>query len=484
VFQRRRGVRRTRLGAPAVAAALLCLVSACTSGGEPSSTPSATPTSPSSSAAGPVALRFAVYGGSSEVAAYRTLAATYHEEHPNVTVRIEPSPDAAAAGVMLNRQFADGTAPDLFLADSTDLPTLVSQDRVQPVDELLEDRGIEFGDNYERLGLEAFAAEARLQCMPSDVSPSVVFYNRRLFSSVRLADPEQPDQPEPTPQTGWGWDLFVTAAQQMSTRDVKGVYLSPELTTLTPLLRSAGADIVDDPSKPTTLSLDDGRAPAAMERILTLARNPRITPTPEQLARRDAVERFEKGELAMIVGTRALVPQLRSVAGLRFDVFPLPSLGRTQTIADVSGYCISKASPHIADALDFLAFAVGDKGAALTAVSGGVVPANLNALHSPSFTQPGRFPLNNEVFTNVMRRADVMPDPPAWPKVVRATRPLLNRLFYAPVIDLDTLLARIDAVSAPLLVPPTPSPSPSESPSESSSESPSGSPSDSSSGSG
>jgi hypothetical protein len=100
-------------------------------------------------------------------------------------------------------------------------------------------------------------------------------------------------------------------------------------------------------------------------------------------------------------------------------------------------------------------------------VSGGVVPANLNALHSPSFEQPGRFPLNNQVFTTVMRRADTMPNPPAWQRVVSATQPLLNRLFYAPFLDLDAQLARIDEVSAPLLVPPTPSPSPSESPSES-----------------
>jgi hypothetical protein len=122
--------------------------------------------------------------------------------------------------------------------------------------------------------------------------------------------------------------------------------------------------------------------------------------------------------------------------------------------------------------MDFLAFASGDQGAALAAVSGGVVPANLNALYSPSFEQPGRFPLNNEVFTSVMRRADTMPNPPTWPKVVAATQPLLNRLFSTPVLDLEALLTRIDAVSATYLVEPSPSPS------QSSSESPSGSPSD------
>ena len=462
---RRRLARRTRLGTPVVGV-LLLLVSACTSGDEPAPAP-ASSTSPSSSAsspAAPVTLRFAVYGGRSEVAAYRSMAAAYMLEKPNVTVKVEATGDQATADVKLDRQFASGTAPDLFLTDTTDLPSLVSQNRVQPVDELLEKRGVEFGDNYERLGLEAFAADEALQCMPSDVSPFVVFYNRRLFSSVSLAEP---GSEEPTPQTGWSWEQFISAAQQMSRRDVKGVYLAPALTTLTPLLRSAGTDIVDDPNRPTTLQLSDGPTRTALEQILALARNPRLTPTTEQLSSADALERFKTGRLAMMTGTRALVPQLRSAPGLRFDVFPLPYLGRTQTIAEVSGYCVSRESAHIADAVDFLAFASGERGAALTAVSGGVVPANLDALHSSSFEQRGRFPRNVEVFTTVMRRADTMPNPFNWSRVVAATQPLVDRLFYAPVLDLDTLLVRIDSISAEVLAEPTPSasPAPSGSPS-------------------
>ena len=473
---RSRRVRRTRLGAPALAAALLSVSSACTAAEEPSSPPSTpAPTSPSasSSSAGPVVLTFAVYGGRPEIAAYRAVAKAYTRASPNVTVRVEATGDAAAAGARLDRQFVAGTAPDVFETDSTTLPKLVAQGQVQPVDELLEQRGVEFGDNYERLGLETFAADSALQCMPSDVSPHVVFYNRRLLVPTLI---DESIEEIPTPETGWTWEQFVESAREMSTRGVKGLYLAPQLTTLTPLVRSAGGDIVDDPKAPTTLQLSDGPTRTALEQVLEIARNNRVTPTPSQLATQDAVTRFERGRLGMMIGTRALVPRLRSTPGLRFDVFPLPSLGRMQTIADVRGFCISRDSPHIAEAGDFLAFASSDEGAALTARSGGVVPANLTALHSESFEQPGQFPLNVGVFTDVMRRADTMPNPPEWPAVVRQTRPLLSRMFYAPVLDLDTLLPRIDALSASLLAEPTPSPSPSESPTESPSESPSESP--------
>ena len=74
------------------------------------------------------------------------------------------------------------------------MPALVAEGRVQPVDELLEERGVQFGDSFERLGLEAMAANSALQCMPSDVSPTVMFYNRRLISpSLLMGIPGQPD---------------------------------------------------------------------------------------------------------------------------------------------------------------------------------------------------------------------------------------------------------------------------------------------------
>jgi multiple sugar transport system substrate-binding protein len=474
VLPRLRRSRRTRLGATAVAAAVLCLATSCTSSDRSDRRPSGSPTpaaTSSPSATGPVTLSFAVYGDPGEVAAYRAMAKAYMRERPNVTVKIDAVGDPVTAKVRRNGQFSRGTAPDVFLTDSTDLPSLVSQDRVQPVDELLEARGVQFGDDYERLGLEAFAANSSLQCMPNNVSPYVIFYNKRLLNPASVAEPgEDP----PTAETGWTWEQFAAAAQAVSGRGVKALYLPPGLKTLTPLLRSAGADIVDDPRRPTTLTLSDGGTRDALEQILTVVRDPRLTPTPAQLADQGAVSRFEHDRLAMMIGTRDLVPRLRAHPDLRFDVFPLPSLRRPQTIADVTGYCISRESRHIEDAADFVAFASTKKGAGLTARSGGIVPANLEALHSNAFEQPGQLPLNVDVFADVMRRADVMPDPPSWPQVLAVTEPLVRRLFYAPVLDLDTLLPRIDERSVPLLSPTTPSQSP---------ESPAGSPDRSASGS-
>ena len=160
----------------------------------------------------------------------------------------------------------------------------------------------------------------------------------------------------------------------------------------------------------------------------------------------------------MILGTRALTPELRQAADLNFEVMPLPMLGRYRTITQMSGYCISSQTRHLDAAADFLAFAVGREGATITATSGYVVPANLQVAHSPAFIQPGKDPQNSFVFNEGVRRAERPPFVPQWPELTEEVRPLLERAFYAPVIDLDALLQQVDAVSVPILAPPEESP--------------------------
>jgi multiple sugar transport system substrate-binding protein len=206
--------------------------------------------------------------------------------------------------------------------------------------------------------------------------------------------------------------------------------------------------------------LDDATSRTVLGQVLRLVRNPALTPTPQELAHEDAVSRFAHGRLAMLVGTRAVVPRLRQAKDLIFDVYPLPSLGSASTVADVRGYCIARASRHVREAADFLAFASGDRGASITARSGAVVPANLDVRSSEAFEQTDRMPVSQGLYGRVMRRASTMPTAAAWPVLLRRTQPLVNRLFYAPVLDIEAVLAQMDRMSSRILRRPSPSASP------------------------
>ena len=139
-------------------------------------------------------------------------------------------------------------------------------------------------------------------------------------------------------------------------------------------------------------------------------------------------------------------------------MFPLPSLGRSRTVADITGYCLSKDTEHVDAAADFMAFASGDEALEdhWRRPARSCRPTSRRCTPRSS-SSPAMFPRNSEVFDQVIRRADPMPSTPGWPDVVSQTQPYLDRLFYSPVLDLDTLLPRIDEVSAVLLVEPTPS---------------------------
>ena len=442
----------------ATTVAALCVMTAgCTSTDEENPTGSPSPSQSSSAAASPepVTLRFAVYGDKASVASYDDLAMAFHEDNPNVTVKVERAPDADAAFAELMVEYEQQDTPDVFVLDHHDLPALVVDRRVHPVNALLEERQVDFGDGFQRDALEAFSELSALQCMPHDVSPLVVYYNKDLLNLFSLV---ASDEDPPNAVDGWSWDQFSAAARQMSRGRMRGVYIEPKLETLAPFIASAGGEIVDDPQSPTTLTMSDEDTRAALEQVLTLVRDPEVTPTRSELVRQDAVTRFKKGRLGMILGTRALTPELRTKKSLNFEVMPLPSLGRYRTIASMNGYCISSQSDNVQVAADFLAFATGREGATITSIDGYVVPSNVQVALSPAFTQPGRRPENSSVFNEGVRQSDPTPFIKEWPAVVQATQPLLERLFYTPVIDLDSLLEQIDLVSQPILSPEEPTP--------------------------
>lgn len=458
--------RRVRVVAAAAALASLA-VAGCdltpvdTPGAnQPSAAPSdfASPTP----AEGPVTLRLLVYGDAGDVSSYVELGKAFTADHPRVRVRVQAAADASATSSALldaagevQGGAASAEGPDVVLTDSVHLPALVDRLAVQPLDQLLEQRGVDFGDSYQRTALEAFSAETALQCMPSDISPVVVYYNRDLLRLRRLGGVS------PRAEDGWSFDQFAATARASSRRGVNGVQVSPSVEAFAPFIWSAGGDIADDSRTPTTLTLSEGNAPEAMEQVLELLRQPRVTPTQTQLEQSDAVERFQQGSLAMMLGTRALVPRLRATAGLRFDVLPVPHLGRPRTISTVTGYCLSAASPHAWEAAAFIAFAVGRQGATITSARGSQVPTNLAVAHSPAFLQPGLPPEHAQVFVSSLQDTMLTPVGATWPEVVSATQPYFERLLYAPVIDLDALLPAVDALSAELLAPPaTDSPTP------------------------
>lgn len=390
-----------------------------------------------------VELTVAVYGNQLRLTAYQRIASAFEKAEPGVTISLETYPDADTAGDLAATALElGGGGPDVFLVDQRDLPRLAATGGLEPVDVPLEERGLEFGDDFQRVALTAFSADNRLQCMPAEMSPLVVYYNKRLVPRRALlaAGIEIPNAND----TSWTWDEFETTARTVAGADllgpIKGVHIPADIETLTALVRSAELDVVDDIYQPTTLTLSTEGSLEAISEVAGLARDPAVSLTRQELRRRPAVEWFASGQLGMLIGTRDDLPLLREAKGLRFDVVPLPAMGRTRSVSTINGYCLNGASEEKDAASDFIAFAVGPEGAEIAARSEVIVPASLDVVHDDVFTEPGQQPRNSHVFATSQRRSDQMPDSAAWPLVGAEVEAVIGRLFRHPEIDLDATL--------------------------------------------
>lgn len=445
------------LAGVAATATLVGALAGCTGGDEPG--PGADPTQTAatpSATEGTDPLEVSVFGDDLRLATYQRIVDAFERQNPDVEVEVTTYPDRESAAAAALTTLEAGWDTDVLLTDYRHFADLVATGGLEPVDARLEERGLQFGDDYHRLALTAFSADNRLQCMPAEVSPYVVYYNERL---IRRSQPGEPVELPNTEDSTWTWEEFERLARSIAGRDllgpVKGAHIPVQVETLTALIRSAGGDVVDNVYDPTALTLTSDEALLAATELLALARDPSVSPTVEELAEQSALKRFTAGELGLLVGTRDDLPALREAEDLQFDVLPLPSLGRTRSVARMNAWCLNASSDQVERAADFVAFAVGREGAEIASRSGAIVPSTLGIVYDDVFAQPDQQPANSFFFDTAIRRAEPMPYARNWDRVVEDLETVLRRVVRKEDLDLapslERRLTRLEERAAALL---------------------------------
>ena len=457
-MQRRRPTRV----AVGLMACLLPVLAACSEREDPDPTASGPPSPSSAAPTGTTStVRLGVYGREEELAAFEAVTDTYNASSLTGQVELESWRDHASAV----RGVADGDVPDVFMVSRQDLPGLVEGEAVRPVGELLDERGVDFGDDFSRDAVAAFGLDSQLQCMPYAVSPEVMYVNTDLVDFERMAE-RGLNVPQPR-KDFWNLAEFTAAAEFASrpARGTRGFYIEPSLHGLAPYIYSGGGQVFDDDEAPTSLAFSDGDTRDALERSLAVLRDAQLTLTEKQLAKASPQEWFERGRLAMMSGTRELVPRLRTVTGLSFDVWSMPVLDSAATVGDITGLCMSAEAEDPQAAADVIAALVSDEAMARVAAAGFMVPANNSVANSEAFLQPNRNPAQASLFNNALRGMVVPPlvgDDGS--ELEEAVAPLLQQLLTLPgELDLEAVTEEIDEASRPVLdpdyVPESPSPS-------------------------
>ncbi|MFT4265230.1 MAG: extracellular solute-binding protein [Nocardioides sp.] len=421
----------------------------CGSGEQTASpSPSAT-TSSTAPVTDPAEVTLGVWGDDTQVAAWTQAVDAYNGATDLAHVTLTSWADDAS---MLTA-FADASTavPDVFLISRGDLAQLETETKVEPVDSYLDARNVDIGDEYSRDALEAFSSDHHLQCMPFGVSPEVVYYNSDLVDFARMKA-KGVDVPDIDSSKSWTWDEFQLAAQEAASQDgVKAFSVTPSLAGIAPFVLAAGGTLASEDD--TSLTLSDDDTLDALGKVLPVLSNPTLTTTATAAKQ---LRWFKKGKLAMMVGDRSLVPQLRAqsdATGLRWDVLPIPKIDTAATVGDYTALCLSADSEHIEDAADLLVGMSSETGVVPLAATGEVVPVNQKVALSEDFLQPDLSPLHSSVFVQTVRSMRILPLTHQWEALEAAVTAQVANLFIPGQLPvaIDQLAEQIDETSRGIL---------------------------------
>lgn len=388
-------------------------------------------------------LRFVLFGDAVEVAGYQQLVRAYEAERPGLQVTLSPVPTQDELLARLTTAFAGDRPPDVFLVNYRKYGQFAAAGVLAPVQAYVDRSEVISLDDFAPAALEAFRFDGReLTCLPQNVSSLVTYYNVDLFERAGLAAPE----------AGWTWDEFLAAAQALTGDGNYGLGVEPALIRLAPFVWSNGGEMVDDPFRPTRLTLDDPAAREALDYFLDLRTRHGVVPPAREEQAQDSESRFLSGTLGMLLDSRKAVPTLRTVKDFRWDVAPLPVApgGEPATILHGDAYCISRDGADPDAAWAFAEFANSRRGQTILARSGRTVPSRLDVARSPAFLEPDQPPRSAQVFLDAVPTVRAVPHSATWSPAEKRADDILAAMFYEQVTREDGL-RRLVAETSPLL---------------------------------
>ncbi|MGG6314295.1 ABC transporter substrate-binding protein [Paenibacillus macerans] len=340
---------------------------------------------------GTVTIQFAGWGDPSEKEVFTKLIKAFEDKNPTIKVDYLHIPSGDYVGKM-NTILAGGNAPDVFYVPDGDFGRWVSQDLLLPIDDYVKNSAIDTADMWDS-GLARYRydgavnGQGKLYALPKDIGPTVLYYNKDLFTkmNVPFPDSETPMTKEQlldtakkltvkngdkTTQYGMGpiwWEGFVLANGGKFLSDNKQEFVGGSQGTVDALQFAADLTNVHGvvPSSAALKDLNDG-------------------------------EMFKTGKLAMMISGRWMVPEFRKLT-FDWDVAPLPATNWGGTSGSV-GLAVYSKTKQVDASYKLVEFLGGPEGQKEQSLMGFSIPSFKSMADTDVFLQPGQKPEHAAVF--------------------------------------------------------------------------------------
>lgn len=376
-----------RLGIASLGAAFAPIIAAC-QGASPTGQSAASGAAASAKGATQAAtITWSFWGDPGELPPNDLVIKAFNAKYPNIQIQKFHEPWGSYFD-KIQTMFAGNTAPDvLFL---TNVPNYAGRGVLEALDSRIKAADYDVKD-FVQAELQLFQYQKQLYGFPRDNDTKVLYYNKDAFDQAKIAYPTE----------SWDWAALRDAAAKLTKRDGDRVLrygAAIEASEWPVFVWQNGAEVYDDPFKPTKCLLDQPAQVEAITFLADLMNKDKSIPSATGLTQAGGVTSMFGGGLAAMTISNA--PRLASFAksSFKWDVTVLPKQKRAANYVGGAGYVMSAQSKKKDAAWTFMEFLNGPEAQKIFAAGGGVVPARISVQKADTFLKSGPPGVNMQAF--------------------------------------------------------------------------------------
>jgi multiple sugar transport system substrate-binding protein len=281
----------------------------------------------------------------SEEALLRETIAAFEEKYPNITVDYEPIPEGYID--QMTAQFSAGEPPDLFYVQAEYADAWMEDGLLEPLEPYFQGNPEFDTEPFIDQLLKVFQLNGQTFGLPKDAGPLALFYNTDMLEAAGVEPPTN-------------WDELRAAAEALTTDQVAGLCVSPELPRVGAFIYQAGGGIYNDDG--TELTISSPESVAGIDFYLDM-HDAGVLKVPSELGAGWCGEAFGTGTAAMTFeGTWLFPPLENDYPDIAFDVAELPQGVEKGNLAFTNAYGMGVDSANKEGAWVLLQYLTGPEG--------------------------------------------------------------------------------------------------------------------------
>lgn len=302
-------------------------------------------------------ITFATWGSPSDREIQKLVARKFTELY-GVDVDVFCFADTDGCMSKVITQFAAGDPFDVFYADGKAMYTLSNKGWLLDLSVLKSDRRLKEEEFYSTAYKKGAYSDNKLYGLPTGINPSVIYYNKKLFTDSGLSTPEEMYR-----KGNWDLESFLNCCKKIyDAKKVYGMTVKSNWQTLFSTASSYGGKvlgfqkdgnpIVDEKAE---RALDMFRKGVSDGLLICMSTLPKGVTEDEM---------FKSEQTAMVYGGYEYASAFKDVRDFEWDVVPFPSDGQGCRVSALSVPMIASAAftQQKNEVFNFLLFYTGADG--------------------------------------------------------------------------------------------------------------------------